>query len=117
MLGVGLERRRGEGLRVPPVHPVKFSALNPWFVRYGERVLPHVNDLANAQGLVCECPCGDHSLIVWFADRGVPEAAEPKPRWTVSGSSIEDLTLSPSIHVPTGCCWHGFIRAGEVVNA
>lgn len=37
------------------------------------------------------------------------------PRWTVAGSTLEDLTITPSIavgHNPE--CWHGFITNGEV---
>jgi hypothetical protein len=39
------------------------------------------------------------------------------PRWSVSGSSLEDLTISPSIAVGDPECWHGFIRNGEITNA
>jgi hypothetical protein len=35
----------------------------------------------------------------------------PRPRWIMSGTSLEDLTLTPSID--TGC-WHEYITLGEV---
>jgi hypothetical protein len=81
---------------------------------------------AGAQGLLFRCPrpgC-THSVIVWFADSGVPPEASPKFRWAAQGSSIDTLTLSPSInldipyidekgvsHAPS-CRWHGFINGG-----
>ena len=84
-------------------------------------------ELDGAQGLWLWCPCGypnDHSahgLIIPFANpRNAslpPENHGPisrdgtkHPRWTMSGSGLEDLTISPS--VPS--CWHGHIQNGEV---
>jgi hypothetical protein len=83
---------------------------------------------AGAQGLLFLCPLTSsghsHSILVWFADSGVPPEASPKFRWAAHGSSIDDLTLAPSInldvpyvdekgvrHEPS-CRWHGFVRAG-----
>lgn len=41
------------------------------------------------------------------------------PRWTATGTSLNDITLTPSVAVgPIGSeCWHGFIRNGDVTNA
>lgn len=36
------------------------------------------------------------------------------PRWSVTGSSLTDLTLSPSVDVGEPSCWHGFIQNGVV---
>jgi uncharacterized protein DUF6527 len=36
------------------------------------------------------------------------------PRWQVSGNSLLDLTLDPSIDGGTPSCWHGFIKGGQV---
>lgn len=73
----------------------------------------HVDELQLAHGIRFTCPqCGDHQVLVWFRDRAVPETEEPTPRWSVSGTGIEDLTLAPSINVRG--CWHGFVRGGEV---
>ena len=85
-----------------------------------------------AQGVLFLCPLcfarnggrpGTHSILVPFANRGVPAAFEPKlPRWTASGTGIDDLTISPSIDLskdgaghprPEGCLWHGFVRNGD----
>jgi uncharacterized protein DUF6527 len=37
-----------------------------------------------------------------------------RPRWTVSGTGLHDLTLSPSVTVGDPECWHGFITMGIV---
>ena len=86
----------------------------------------YVDTLAEAQGIFFLCPkdfelnkgpIGTHGIICWFLDRGVPTDAEPLPgRWAVSGSSYEDLTLSPSVLTTEGCGWHGFITGGAVTS-
>lgn len=102
---------------------MKLKALNPKLVHYrreddGRTRLPRVSSLADAQGVLFGCPqCSGpaaHSILVWFRDRGVPAEASPTPRWAVAGTSLADLTLSPSINVPS--CWHGFITDGEVTS-
>lgn len=75
--------------------------------------------LANAQGVMFGCPqCSgpkSHSILCWFRNRGVPDNETPGPgRWDVSGASLEDLTLSPSVNVKG--CWHGFVRNGEIIT-
>jgi hypothetical protein len=98
---------------------VKLVDLEPQFLTcLGEGRTHHVDTLAQAQGIRFYCPgCGEHMIGLWFADRGVPADAEPKPRWRVSGTGYADLTISPSINldVPgaTGCRWHGFVTNGE----
>lgn len=77
--------------------------------------------LEGAQGLLLYCPCcfgkdsGAHALVVSFANpQGAPAAppeADPNPRWTMTGTGLEDLTLSPSVNAG---CWHGWIQNGEV---
>lgn len=72
-----------------------------------------------AQGLTFFCPkCeGDeaHMVLCWFRDKGVPDSETPGPgRWHARGSSLDDLTLSPSIHLPHGCGWHGYVAEGMV---
>ena len=37
-----------------------------------------------------------------------------RPRWTVSGSDLSDLTITPSVAVGDPECWHGFITDGVV---
>lgn len=94
-------------------------------------------EIEGAQGLFSWCPCGfgraeyplegprPHAIIVPFANpRNVPAVPEwhgpenknggARPRWTMSGNGLGDLTLSPSIDVGTPSCWHGYIRLGRV---
>ena len=94
---------------------------------------PLVETLAEAGGIMFLCPLcyikhggaeGTHRVLVWFEGRGVPRGAVPLPRWRVSGTGMEDLSLSPSIQllapempgVPRDqveCRWHGFVRGGD----
>lgn len=97
-----------------------------------------------AQGVAFWCPCGvnarddrgellypldlslnkgrPHLAEVPFTGRGLPDDFGPRsrnnpnehPRWSVSGSSLEDLSCSPSISVGDPECWHGYITNGEV---
>lgn len=99
-----------------------------------------------AQGVFLYSPCGygltdgTHGLVVAFANPRnappVPASFEPLPRWQMSGSGLDDLTLTPSINCqvdppehaearraaglqPGEChpgrqCWHGWIANGEV---
>lgn len=88
--------------------------------------LPNAATLAEAQGIVFDCPvCKSpgHSIQVAFRDRGVlahhgTRGKDGQPtRWkVVSGTGFEDLTLSPSIDLTpwNPKCWHGHIRNGEI---
>lgn len=97
---------------------MKLTDLEPRFMRVaepGKRYVPTAS-LADAHGLWFDCPCGGGDQIhVWFADRGVPDEEIPSPRWRVSGTSLADLTIAPSINVVGH--WHGWVRSGEVTNA
>lgn len=87
----------------------------------GEReVMVEVDSAADAQGVFFFCPqCVEqnaHSILVWFADRGVPDGVTPLNRWRATGTGLHDLSLSPSINLDVGgskCRWHGFVTAGE----
>lgn len=70
---------------------------------------------------------GTHGVFVSFAGRTIPDDAgtrdsEGKPsRWTVvSGTSLDDLVLAPSILLDNsrkpeeGCHWHGFIGSAGI---
>jgi hypothetical protein len=97
--------------------------------------------IEGAQGLFLWCPCGfgrpgfppdgarPHGLIIPFSNpRNAPPVPadhgpfgkdkKTRPRWTMSGSCLNDLTLTPSVDVLGGkdmaSCWHGFITNGEV---
>ena len=76
-------------------------------------------------GITMRCPCGrcESPLFVSFAnpiDGGSPHDPRRAAKWTREGDTFETLTLRPSILRSTdkgGCGWHGFITAGEIVNA
>jgi Family of unknown function (DUF6527) len=89
----------------------------------------HVASVSEAQGIYFLCPkcfaenagpVGTHGCEVSFADRGVKDedgshGNDGKPtRWSVSGDSCENLTLSPSILLGGGCAWHGHVTNGEI---
>lgn len=65
-------------------------------------------------------PVRTHSVQVTFAGRNVPDAAgtrgkDGKPtRWNVSGTTIDDLVLTPSIQLNGGCDWHGFVGSSGI---
>lgn len=116
------------------------SLLDPWFEAefYGQvtdsTYRRQGGEIEGAQGLLLWCPCGygkpeypleggrPHAVIVPFLNpRNAPEVTAghgpqnksggARPRWTMSGTRLGDLTLSPSIDVS---CWHGYIRVGRV---
>lgn len=94
-------------------------------------------ELDGAQGVFLWCPCGygkpaypingprPHAIIVPFANpRNAPVAPsthgpvardqKTHPRWAMTGTGLEDLTISPSVDVGDPSCWHGHIKNGEV---
>lgn len=112
-------------------NPISLRTLEAEFYKYtGDKSLRPVLTLNEAQAIFFLCPLcyqknngskGTHSVEVTFADRGVPENMgshnkEGKAtRWNViGGSDIDDLELSPSIHIQTGCEWHGFVGMSGV---
>lgn len=86
-----------------------------------------VDNLSEAQGINFLCPLcfaknngpvGTHTVSISFENRGVKDGQgsygdDGNPsRWNiVGGTGLNDLQLSPSIHLPNpnGCGWHGFI--------
>lgn len=88
-----------------------------------------VEELAEADSVIFLCPVcfkqnngpvGTHSIRIDFRGRNVPDhicmhndKGHPV-RWDVSGTSLENLTLKPSIQILGGCKWHGFITSGKV---
>lgn len=91
-----------------------------------------VDDLGSSHGIVFLCPkClvdnggerpGVHSILCWFANRGVPAELEPGPgRWTAEGTGYSDLTFQPqvpggmrSVQITDGCRAHFHVTAGVV---
>lgn len=78
--------------------------------------------LAEAHGVRFRCPgsaCNGHVVSVSFAGRGVPDHLgshdrDGRPsRWSVAGTGLDDLTLTPSVDVGTPSCWHGFVTNGS----
>jgi hypothetical protein len=80
-------------------------------------------------GVHFDCPCRNPDcapVFVAFAnplDGGL--ALEGRNVWNRSGSTIESLTLMPSIQrvvlyredgTAVNCAWHGFITNGEVIT-
>lgn len=83
-------------------------------------------NIDGAQGIMFDCPlCHGHSVLCWFSNpinaAKVADELEPKPgRWKASGSSIDDLTLEPSVNLDNqnardhkACLWHGWVRNGD----
>lgn len=85
-----------------------------------------VDTVAEAHGVDFRCPlpaCGHH-VRVYFADSGVDPKLEPLPRWRATGTSLDDLTITPSIHLNRDasppepghedvCRWHGNVTQGD----
>lgn len=115
--------------------------------------LSRQDSVEGMQGVMFQCPScgaglergeedgrrfirGAHYIRAFFANpQGAPVAphdadlrtdGNPNPRWTMSGTSIDDLTLTPSINCdipwkdkdgvehPSGCKFHGFVTNGDV---
>lgn len=107
---------------------MRFVDLEPKLYRYedpGTALIP-VDSIAEADCVWFLCPrcyvdlggpVGCHSIAC--TKPGAPNRQGGKARWKISGASLEDLTLSPSIAVvgEGTCKAHFFIRAGEVVWA
>jgi len=67
-----------------------------------------------------------HGVMVTFAGRDVPEDAGSRDssgqpsRWNASGTTVDDLVLTPSILLDAsqppdrGCHWHGFVGSNGI---
>jgi len=106
---------------------MRLAELEAEFVRHVPNGLKRVETFAEAQGLMLLCPAcwnknggsvGTHSILIWFAGKGVPDEERPAPRWNAAGTSLEDLTITPSIDVTAGGKypgeWHGFVTNGNI---
>lgn len=87
-----------------------------------------VETLEEAQGIMLRCPkCavagGRHYLQVTFSGRGADDSVGSSgtrggpTRWEATGSSLDDLSTTPSIQLVGGCAWHGYITNGETRDA
>ena len=114
---------------------------DPWFEAKFMKNTPargweETDQLDGADGVWFWCPCGygkpeypldgprPHGVIVSFSN---PRGCAPAPadagsqsrnggpsRWQMSGTSLADLTLLPSVDVGTPSCWHGWVQGGVV---
>jgi hypothetical protein len=98
---------------------VKLIDLDPrWFSRAGD--VRH--------GISFECPCcvgtdkGTRLAVAIHVDgtnfdpdpSNAQQFATGEHVWNVTGSSFEDLSLTPSVDASKHGHWHGFITAGEI---
>lgn len=113
---------------------MKFALLDPQFVgSYHPGGYRRLDTIDGAQGVLFQCPLcsegkppgepdgrgfrGAHYILAWFANPinapRVPDDADPKPgRWVATGTTFENLSLSPSILLQGGCGWHGYVTNG-----
>lgn len=80
------------------------------------------DDITKADGILFLCPkcflanggnVGTHSVLCWKPR--VPQTEKPIPgRWPIDGTGYDDLSLSPSVALTSGCMAHFFVRAGEI---
>ncbi len=94
------------------------------FVLCTDTGFTRVPDAVGANAVFFECPCGQHCNLIAFeptVDAPLSPAglSSSGGRWKrEAGTTLDDLTLSPSIAVRTSRssdeCWHGFIRDGRV---
>lgn len=103
-----------EERKLNPHFPANY--MNDWFIR--------VEAFAEAHLVKFICPKGHaaghpHSVYIAFEGSPVPEHLFKNKdgqtvRWKASGSSLDDLTLTPSIlEEDNGCEWHGYVTRGE----
>lgn len=112
---------------------MRLTDLEPAFIRHEKRdggeYSIHVMTLSEAQSVEFLCPAcfvknggavGTHLVIVTFAGRGAADHQGSQSRgggpsrWTVTGTTLADLTTQPSVDTTPGCTWHGYITNGEV---
>lgn len=124
-----LECPKCNGKNSEPIYePMKLTELEATFVaRFNpaDKSFWEQSEIGGAQGVMFVCPkCQGHSVLIWFKSplnaTMVPPDAFPKNehRWEFSGTSIEDLSLFPSVdlskgeHSPADCLWHGWVKNG-----
>lgn len=108
---------------------MKLTDLEARFIRLGDRhpeggrPIETVAAMADAHAVGFSCPACHgsaraHEIMIAFEGR-LTKADGLGNTWLAAGSSLADLTLSPSIQVrhPVSCSWHGFVRYGATVDA
>jgi len=97
----------------------------------------YLDSIEGAQGIFLWCPCGHgkaefpldggrpYGLLLPFRNpRGAPIAPDSfnkqedgrTPRWDMSGDSVGNLSLSPSVSTGKPECWHGYIQNGGITK-
>jgi len=120
---------------------VKLRDLNGRLIKFSLTQTVRLDDkVEGAQGVMFQCPrCaqgkeiaeeegrrfvrGAHYIRIFFSNPRGTEVAPPEvdnnPRWEMSGTGIDDLTLQPSINLdlpengPNSCKWHGWVKNGD----
>lgn len=98
---------------------VRLRELEARFIRSNPPVgWQTVDTIDEADGVMFLCPgCfarnggaeGTHVVICW--EPSVPLDVSPGPgRWPLVGTSLDDLTLTPSVALD---CWHGWVKNGD----
>ena len=102
---------------------MKLTDLNPHFIGSGgEGVYDKDGNPVperHGVGIVFDCPCGGdcHAMYIPFTnplDGGPPRDA--KTTWNRTGTTFDDLSLTPSIQRLDNCKWHGYITNGQATN-
>ncbi len=105
---------------------MKLTQLDASFLQYASDGFQMIAGIEGADGVKFQCPkcseglektetyvIGAHSVICWFVGK-VPDSASPGPgRWAPSGTSLNDLTLTPSVFLEKSCGWHGYVTNGD----
>ncbi len=109
-----------EHLRLNPPGSPGYRDHQDWFVPAGTFAEAHgVKFLCPKSFAADGGPRGSHSVYIWFEGSPVPpEIGRNKEgqtvRWRASGTSLDDLTLTPSIQEEDDACqWHGFVTNGN----
>lgn len=110
-------------MRLTELHPHFLKITTDRCGRIGWQYVEHLQD---ADGLIFSCPAChdqiglhgmhiDHSIAIWKP--GTSPGIVGTGRWYMEGTGYVDLVVHPSIHIPDGCKWHGFISDGNIVSA
>ena len=81
-----------------------------------------VTSIDEADGLLFLCPVcaaqerGAHYVLCWKGF--IPQDRAPTGgRWTLNGTGLQDVTISPSVQLPGPCHAHFWVRDGRIVLA
>jgi Family of unknown function (DUF6527) len=100
-----------------------------YFEENGRDMFRHVDSLSEAHGIHFICPksfaahqgrVGAHMMQLYFSGSPVPprlgtNKSGQTVRWNVSGTCMDDLSLTPSIQEEDSlCAWHGFVGSSGV---